>query len=282
MKRYLQTRILGLAAIPFLLTACGGGGEKTTAAPPQPSNHAPQAMAGVSKSVIESSSVILDARKSSDQDGDRLTYQWMQTAGPEVTLSNPASAQPAFIAPQVDAPTPLTFELQVTDAKGDTSNDALTITVQDQPLKAKQLMVKPANASLTVKEGQAIDLAFQYESSEGTPSPAGLMLKLHWDSSKLSFKELTEVLAVNHLGVSPVMMDKQDADHNSDTDQYVVLSWLDHENVSWPSNVSLPAALFSASFEPVAGGSGSTHVTLSSHFNSPGYTLQTQSVSIEL
>lgn len=278
------------AAIPLLLTACGGGGGdsgdnatgEAVEPTPEQTNRAPQAVAGVSRTVMESDSVILDARNSSDEDGDALSYVWTQLSGPEVALSNTNSSQPSFVAPAVDAATELSFELQVTDATGAVSTDALNITVQNQPVLGKQLMVQPTTHALTAQAGQSVDVAFQYESSEGSPSPTGLMLKLHWDSSKLSFKELSEVLAVNHLGVSPIMQDAQDADHNPDTDQYVILSWLDHENISWPSNVSLPAALFSANFEPVAGVSGSTHVTLSPHFNTPGYTLHTQSVSVEL
>lgn len=284
MKHNLQMHTLCLVAIPLLITACGGGGSNEAAVeePVEPSNRAPQAIAGANKSVLESGSVILDARRSSDEDGDRLSYQWVQTAGPEVVLSNPHSPTPSFIAPVVDAATALTFELLVTDAKGDISTDHLTITVADQPSALKQLRVHAINPSLVAPNEGAVTVAFQYTMSEESALPSGLMLKLHWDSSKLAFKELGEVLAVNHLGVSPVMIDVQDDDHNADTDRYVILSWLDYEQLSWPAEISLPAALFSASFEPVSGVSGDTHVTLSPHFNTPGYTLQTQSVSVEL
>lgn len=282
MNNYFQVTTYSTVALSLLLTACGGGSNETE--PSEVSNRAPQAVAGMSKTALAQSSVILDARQSSDQDGDTLSYQWIQSSGPAVVLSNPTSNQPSFVAPEVDAATELVFELQVTDANQDVASDNVTITVQTQPveLQAKQLKVIPVNTALSAADGKVIDIAFQYEHPTDSPSPTGLMLKLHWDSSRLSFKEFSEVLAVNHLGVSASMPDSRDDDNNPDTDQYVILSWLDYENVQWPADVSLPAPLFAASFEPVTGASGSTHVTVSPHFNSPGYTLLSQSVSVEL
>jgi hypothetical protein len=40
-----------------------------------------------------------------------LSYQWTQTSGPAVTLSNPTSPSPTFSSPPVVAPTTLTFQL---------------------------------------------------------------------------------------------------------------------------------------------------------------------------
>jgi len=60
-----------------------------------------------------------------------LTYQWFQTSGPGVPLSNPQAAQPTFPAPPM--PCVLTFDLFVTDSLGTASApDSVTITVQNQ------------------------------------------------------------------------------------------------------------------------------------------------------
>ena len=76
-------------------------------------NSAPTADAGGDSSVVELSPVDLDGSASSDPDGDTLSYTWVQTGGPIVTLNGADSASPSFTAPDV-APgvsVALTFEL---------------------------------------------------------------------------------------------------------------------------------------------------------------------------
>lgn len=273
-----------LCLVLSLLTACGGGNNSDGKAVSEPTGSAPQAIAGVDKTVRENDSVVLDARASFDKDGDELSYQWVQLSGPSVTLSNTHSTQPSFVTPEVDATTSLVFELQVSDAKQEVKTDSVTITVLDRALdqQKKQLMVHPVNVVLTAQTDEVLSVPFEFRSFENAPKTAGLMLKLHWNSSLLSFNGLSEVLGINHLGVSPEMMDRRDEDQNPDTDKYVIISWLDYENAEWLSEVNLPVALFAAGFKPVKGGSGSTQITLSSHFTSPGFELHSQVVSVEL
>lgn len=289
MKYKSKISTLSVVMLPLLLAACSSGdgdngGVEPIPVEPEATNRAPVATAGANKSVWEQGSVILDARSSNDADGDSLSYQWTQTAGESVTLSNMNSAQPSFVAPEVDAVTELVFEVQVSDANQAMSTDTTTITVMDQTLEQRvnQMMVHPVSKMITAETGKAVNVPFEYKTAEGVTSPIGLMLKLHWNSSHLSFKELGEVLAVNHLGVSTERMDSQDHDNNPDTDKYVILSWLDYENTEWLNNIGSSAVLFAASFEPVEGAVGTTHVTLSPHFVSPGYKLHSQIVSVEM
>jgi hypothetical protein len=94
----------------------------------QPPNHPPIAHAGPDRTVVERTSVTLDATGSADPDGDALTFAWSQTSGPTVTLSGGASTGPTFRAPSVAAPTPLAFQVTVSDGHADAS-DSVTITV---------------------------------------------------------------------------------------------------------------------------------------------------------
>jgi MFS family permease len=45
-----------------------------------------------------------------------IHYQWRQTAGPAVVLSDPAAAQPRFVAPRADLPTVLAFDPGLADS----------------------------------------------------------------------------------------------------------------------------------------------------------------------
>lgn len=128
--------LAGLAAL-LILAACGGGGGNNN----PPGNFVPTANAGVAQTVSAGATVVLNGTASSDSDGSIASYAWTQTAGTAVTLNNPASAQPVFLAPQVSAVAALTFRLVVTDDRGAVSA-ASTVTVTVNPSA-------PGNATLT-------------------------------------------------------------------------------------------------------------------------------------
>ena len=93
-------------------------------------NLPPTADAGSDQSVDEGVTVILDGSHSSDPDDGIASYQWTQTAGPSITLSDPRAATPTFTAPVVGAGgAALTFQLTVTDNGGLRSTDTSVVNV---------------------------------------------------------------------------------------------------------------------------------------------------------
>ena len=93
-------------------------------------NDAPIANAGQNQTVLERIPVNLNGSLSSDVDADLLTFAWLQTAGPTVTLSTPSGATLNFTAPVVFSNnTRFDFQLTVTDPSGASDVDTVTITV---------------------------------------------------------------------------------------------------------------------------------------------------------
>jgi hypothetical protein len=93
-------------------------------------NRPPIAAAGVDQIVEEGSWVQLDGSASSDPDDGISAYQWSQTAGPKVSLSDPQSIKPTFKAPDVGPEgASLSFMLTVVDYSGLKNSDTCVVNV---------------------------------------------------------------------------------------------------------------------------------------------------------
>lgn len=93
-------------------------------------DHAPIANAGGIIIANEAQLVTLNGAFSSDPDGDALTYAWVQTSGPAVTLANANTATPSFTAPFVTAAgATLKFKLTVNDGFSGSSCDTATVSL---------------------------------------------------------------------------------------------------------------------------------------------------------
>jgi hypothetical protein len=118
--------------ISFILTGYvpgSGYAQDTAIVKVLPVNHPPMADAGPDQTVRELSRVKLIGT-GSDPDGDRITYSWSQTSGPEVKY-NIFSTELSFVAPNVatDETMILEFELNVRDSYGSVATDTANITV---------------------------------------------------------------------------------------------------------------------------------------------------------
>lgn len=94
-------------------------------------NTQPVADAGTDFAVMPEDTVTLDGDESYDIDDDAISYNWSQTAGPEVVLIDENTANPTFDAPAVETDVELCFELTVTDGN---LTDTATVTVTVLPI----------------------------------------------------------------------------------------------------------------------------------------------------
>ena len=125
-------------------------------------NTLPLADAGPDQTVLNGDTVLLDGRNSQDEDGDRLSFAWQQTAGPTATLEQATTALPVFTPAAAGE---YRFELTVDDGHGGSATDGVIITVNPLPPSGTRLegnyvtaLVIDASQEDAVQPGQTIQL----------------------------------------------------------------------------------------------------------------------------
>jgi len=83
--------------------------------------------------VDELTNARLDGSASFGTEGVIVSYAWVQTAGPTVSLSGENTDTATFFAPDVTADTVFSFELMVTDSFGTSATDIVNVTVREPP-----------------------------------------------------------------------------------------------------------------------------------------------------
>jgi hypothetical protein len=122
----------------------------------------PNANAGADQTVTASAGTPVTVRLNGtgvDPRGLVLTaFQWAQTAGPGVALTGANTATPTFTAPNVAAPTTLTFSLIVTDSAGRVSAPDL-VNVQVIPSAAADTIAPTLVEYRTSKQRLTVTVA---------------------------------------------------------------------------------------------------------------------------
>lgn len=89
----------------------------------------PVAAAGSAQVVEVGDTVTLDGSNSWDANDRIVSYGWVQTSGPQTTLSTDNSAQPTFVVTPAMINSTLTFQLTVYDTGGDSDSDSVQVDV---------------------------------------------------------------------------------------------------------------------------------------------------------
>ncbi len=123
-------------------------------------NGAPVADAGPDQIGAAAGTITLDGSASFDPDGDPLTYQWTQLAGPAVTLAAPTAAKTTFTAAEGQT---YSFRLVVKDTQGAQGTAKVTVTTKAAPaVRVLRFVANPAN----INAGQSSALVWQVENAD--------------------------------------------------------------------------------------------------------------------
>jgi hypothetical protein len=138
---------------------------------------------------------VLDGSTSFDQDDGIAYYQWTQTQGTPVVLSDSTSDQPTFLAPDISLEgETLTFQLTVTDNSGLHSQDscAVNIALQNEPPIAN------AGEDKVVDEGSEVMLNGEYS----TDTDDGIAY-YHWEQLSGALVTIADNLSSQILFTAP-------------------------------------------------------------------------------
>ena len=141
--------------------------------------------------------------------------------------------------------------------------------------------IYPEPVVSTIEAGAVVPLDVMYNTSDANAALTGIGVRVHYDSSKLKFDQVTETLANGRLfnpGLVVPEVDAADFDDDPATDRFIAMAWVDFGG-NWPG--TLPEKLAAVQFTAAGDFSGSASVRFSASDLAAGYGFSSQPATIE-
>ena len=241
-------------------------------------NLPPVANSGVDQIVNEGDVVQLDGTASSDIDGDPLSFQWTQTQGPTITLSDSTISQPTFTAPDIDENILFEFQLVVNDGEFSSLPDLVNVIVRDVTIFSVPLnsVGDQLEGNLTLDDFPAntplvFDFVTSLEEPETVPVLNNPALYYDIDNSVIDFSDSGNFPS-NNPPVAQFLVDRKYSTEDSFSDNFPVVSTilLDEVTSNWDvqGNPNIPNTnkfyLVDSINDKVIVIDGNTHETITS------------------
>ena len=178
----------------LLLVSCGGGGGGGSSSGGNngggsggTTNTSPTISLSASENVNSGATFSITA-SASDSDGTVASYQWVQTSGQSVSISDTTSATLTFVAPTVTSDTVLSFQLTVTDNDNATASATIQVTVLNTGGGSLPPTTPPTTNSTSLS-GKIVDLKYGTE-LEGVVVSVGNMSTTTDSNGSYEFTDL--------------------------------------------------------------------------------------------
>ena len=150
--------LLAICASAWLVTACGGGDDRSTSSPTDSANIAPTVELSGPSQVVEGDDVLVSA-SADDPDGTITRFDWTVSSG-TVAPQSPSSTRHEyrFRAPDVSQPETIELTATVVDDAGASASAVYSVTVldNDDPAEAPEVS---AGADRSAEEASTLELA---------------------------------------------------------------------------------------------------------------------------
>ncbi len=160
----------------------------------------------------------------------------------------------------------------------------LTMQLSNRVIAQNEQVITPAPSSLSVLPNDSVSFNVIYSTNPVDQLTPGLGLRIHFDSTKLAFVPLTNVLQNQHSATSLVEDDAVEGtnfDNDTSTNNFINVLWADfNSNPTWPGTGN--TVLFQANFTAKPAFSGTTMINFSASAPANGFTLNAQSVTVSL
>jgi formylglycine-generating enzyme len=180
-------------------------------------NRRPVADAGSDQSVSRAEVAQLDGSASYDNDGDPITYEWVQIAGPLLGIQDERGATAGFTSSEIGL---YQFSLTVSDGSISSEPDTVSVLVAEaEPQVATVSISSPPDGSLVIEgtllrlEGSAVD------SKDGSLIGASLVWTSDVDGRLGTGAQVTRSLTV---GTHVVTLAATDSDMNTSTSSVTI------------------------------------------------------------
>jgi hypothetical protein len=152
-----------------------------------------------------------------------------------------------------------------------------SVDVSTAALVEQTQIVTPSPSTQSIYPGQPLAFDVNYNTSTSDATLTGLGLRIHYNSSRLSYDSLSSVFG-SPTQLEPPTSDTGNYDGDASTDKYVLVTWADIGG-EWPGSV--PVRLFTANFDAVAGATGTSYLRFSAASTAGGYSLASTPLTIQ-